>query len=190
MRSPIKPTGRRAVLGKRNRQRAQARKAPDRPCATRSPFGGQSIASKPNGKNDGGQGRVALRRIASATATRIEEAGVMRLRSRCSKKLFQILDRHATARSASGDSGEVGRVKAEFGHPRLHARRQIGGSCGMRWHRQSVHGRLDLTWCRRARPGVAASPCCEAAFAAFPRVPTRLPLRASTSTYPRIAPTG
>ena len=45
----------------------------------------ESIASKQTGKTTVAKGRVALRRMASATATRIGEAGLMRLRSRASR---------------------------------------------------------------------------------------------------------
>ena len=62
------------------------------------------------------------------------------------EKLLQVLYGHASTRSASGDSGHIGSVKAEFGHTGLHSGRQIRGACRRRRHRQSFDGRFDLTW--------------------------------------------
>ena len=137
----------------------------------------ESIASKRTGKTTVAKGRVALRRIASATATRIEEAGRNAVALESLEKLLQVLYGHASTRSASGDSGHIGSVKAEFGHAGLHSGRQIRGACRRRRHRQSFDGRFDLTWA--GGHGLALGFLfCEMLSWGFPRVPIwRLPRR-------------
>ena len=102
-------------------------------------------------------GRVQLRRMASATATRMDEAWLILCFSRLRDEFLEILDGHAPRRAAAGDAGEIGGVQAEFVHARLEPRRKIACARGIRRHRQTAHGRLHASSLRRFASGFASA---------------------------------
>ena len=67
-------------------------------------------------------GRVQLRRMASATATRMVEAVVSLCFLQMGEEFFEILDGDAARGAAAGQAGQVGGVQAQFVHARFHAR--------------------------------------------------------------------
>ncbi len=80
--------------------------------------------------------------MASATATRMDEALAHLLLFEIGEEFFKILDGHAARRAAARDAGEIGGVQTEFVHARLQARRQIARAGRIRRHGQAAHGRL------------------------------------------------
>ena len=87
-------------------------------------------------------GRVQLRRMASATATRMRRGLAQLVLLEVGDELLEILDGDAPAGAAAGKPGQVGGVQAQFVHARLHARRHVAGAGGVGRHGQAAHGRL------------------------------------------------
>ena len=73
-----------------------------------------STGSKQTGSATVASGRVQLRRIASATATRMVEAWLSLFCLQVGEEFFKILDGHPPRRAAAGHAGQVRRVQPQF----------------------------------------------------------------------------
>ena len=129
------PAGGRAVFAERDGEGAQ-RVERGAGLWARLLCGGRAAGSRFTGRPTVASGRVQLRRIASATATRMVEAGRDLVLLELGDEFLEVLDGHAAGRAAAGDAGEIGGVQAELVHARLHARGQIAGAGGMGGHGQ------------------------------------------------------
>jgi len=82
-----------------------------------------------------------LRRIASATVTRMDDAGVIFCFFEMRDESFKILNRHPARRAAAGHAARSAACRPSFIHARLEPRRKVTGARRVRRHRQSPHCR-------------------------------------------------
>ena len=77
-------------------------------------------------------GRVALRSHGVSHGDAHGRSGRDAVAFEILQNFSRSLDRDTPSGSASGDSGEVCRMESKLGHPRLHPRRQVADSSGVR----------------------------------------------------------